>query len=166
MNELFERASCRSFKDFPVETEKTEAILKAGMQAPSMGNQQPWEFLVIEDKKSLKKLAGVDKFALFVEKTPTVVVLLANEKALNFPETWMLDCSAAAENMLLEAQAQGLGAYWLGVAPFEERMKFVSELLDLPDYVKPFALIGFGRKNRRTEAEDRFDESKIHREVY
>lgn len=51
MNAIFNRASVRVFKDAPVEKEKIEMLLKAAMQAPSAGNQQPWEFIVVEDKK-------------------------------------------------------------------------------------------------------------------
>ena len=57
MNEIFNRASVRVFKDAPVEKEKIEMLLKAAMQAPSAGNQRPWEFIVVEDKKTLEQLS-------------------------------------------------------------------------------------------------------------
>lgn len=57
MNSIFHRISVRKFLDKPVEQEKTEAILRAAMQAPSAGNQQPWEFYVVTDKEKLIALS-------------------------------------------------------------------------------------------------------------
>lgn len=70
MNAIFNRASVRVFKDAPVEKEKIEMLLKAAMQAPSAGNQQPWEFIVVEDKKTLEQLSETDAYAKFVAKVP------------------------------------------------------------------------------------------------
>ena len=54
MNEIFTRVSTRKFEDRPVESEKITQLLKAAMQAPSAGNQQPWEFFVVTDKEKIK----------------------------------------------------------------------------------------------------------------
>ena len=51
MNSIFHRISVRKYEDKPVEKEKIMQILKAGMQAPSACNQQPWDFYVVTDKK-------------------------------------------------------------------------------------------------------------------
>lgn len=55
MNPIFKRKSIRKFKNKEVEDEKVERLLKAGMQAPSAMNSQPWEFLVVTDKENIKK---------------------------------------------------------------------------------------------------------------
>ncbi|MGI6110569.1 MAG: nitroreductase family protein [Eubacteriaceae bacterium] len=166
MKEIFERTSCRSFKDFPVDAEDTEQLLRAAMQAPSMGNQQPWEFLVVTDHEMMKKLSGVDTYAKYIAQTPEIIIIAGNKKEMRFPETWMMDCSAAAENMLIEARSLGLGAYWFGIAQSQERIDFVRSLFQMPETIVPFALIGVGKMNRYTKPEDRFDESRIHREVW
>ena len=101
MKEILERTSCRNFKDFPVSDEDTEKLLRAAMQAPSMGNQQPWDFLVITDKAKLEELAGIDTYAKFIAKTPEIIMILGDRNEMRFPETWMMDCSAAAQNMLI-----------------------------------------------------------------
>ena len=53
------RRSIRRYKDQPVEQEKIEKLLRAAMQAPSAANQQPWEFIVVQDEKYLKKLSEI-----------------------------------------------------------------------------------------------------------
>ena len=50
MSSIFHRISVRKFEDRPIEKEKIVQVLKAGMQAPSACNQQPWEFYVVTDK--------------------------------------------------------------------------------------------------------------------
>ena len=57
MNSIFHRISVRKYKDRPVEKEKIMEILRAGMQAPSACNQQPWEFYVVTDKEKIMILS-------------------------------------------------------------------------------------------------------------
>lgn len=166
MKEILERTSCRNFKDFPVSDEDTEKLLRAAMQAPSMGNQQPWDFLVITDKAKLEELAGIDTYAKFIAKTPEIIMILGDRNEMRFPETWMMDCSAAAQNMLIEANSLGLGAYWFGIVQSQERVDFVRKMFDLPESVIPFSLMGFGKMNRWTKPENRFDAARIHSEKW
>ena len=166
MNEIFDRASVRVFKDTPVEKEKVTALLKAAMQAPSAGNQQPWEFIVVENKDTLEKLSQTDTYSKFVAKVPAAIVVLGNTAEMRFPEHWQQDLGAAAENILLEAVSQGLGAVWLGVAPLEERMNYVRSVFDLPESVKPFCIIPFGYAKKSYEVELRYNEDRIHYEKY
>ena len=63
MNEIFTRRSVRKFLPQPVEEEKIEKMLRAGMAAPSAGNQQPWEFYVVRDKKILQDLSHCSLYA-------------------------------------------------------------------------------------------------------
>ena len=63
MNSIFHRISVRKYKDRPVEKEKIMQILKAGMQAPSACNQQPWEFYVVTDKEKIKQLSKCTPYA-------------------------------------------------------------------------------------------------------
>ena len=62
MNEIFTRRSVRKYADKPVEKEKVEKLLRRAMQAPSATNQQPWEFIVVDDKELLKKLSSFHSF--------------------------------------------------------------------------------------------------------
>lgn len=166
MNEIFNRASVRVFKDAPVEKEKIEMLLKAAMQAPSAGNQRPWEFIVVEDKKTLEQLSETDPYAKFVAKVPAAIVALGNTDEMRFPEHWEQDLGAACENILLEAVSQELGAVWLGVAPLKERMDHITKVFDLPDNIRPYAIIPFGYAKLPYEVEERYDAGRVHFEKY
>lgn len=166
MNEIFNRASVRVFKDAPVEKEKIEILLKAAMQAPSAGNQRPWEFIVVEDKKTLEQLSETDPYAKFVAKVPAAIVALGNTDEMRFPEHWEQDLGAACENILLEAVSQELGAVWLGVAPLKERMDHITKVFDLPDNIRPYSIIPFGYAKRPYEVEERYDADRVHFEKY
>lgn len=85
MEVIFNRRSIRKYEDKPVEREKIEKLLRAAMQAPSAGNQQPWEFIIVEDKERLKKLSEASPYSKMVANSPVTVVLLSREEGVKFP---------------------------------------------------------------------------------
>lgn len=166
MKEIFSRVSVRKFKNIKVEDEKIEKLLRAGMAAPSAGNQQPWEFIVIENKETLKKLSEFSPFAKCVFEAPLAIIVLANKDKLKYPENWQQDLGAATENMLIEAVHLDLGAVWLGVAPLEDRMKYIKDMFHLCDNLDVYAVVPFGYPISIPKSEDRYDEKKVHFERY
>lgn len=162
MNQIFKRTSVRNYLDKKVEQEKVELLLKAAMQAPSAGNQQPWEFYVVTDKDVLNRLASSSPYAGCAKSAPLAIVPCYHTKA-TFPENVIMDLSAAVENILLEAVALDLGAVWLGIAPLEDRMEKVQKILNLPEGILPFCIVPVGYPvNTRVCIEDRFDKSRVH----
>ena len=161
MNHLYTRVSIRKYQDRPVEKEKTEAMLRAAMQAPSAANQQPWEFYVVTNKEKLKALSGVSTYAGMTKNAPAAIVSVYR-KDCAIPAYAQIDLSIAMENLWLETDAQGLGGVWLGIAPQEERMKAVEEILDLPDTVRAFAIFPYGYPAEERKQQDRFDPERIH----
>ena len=161
MNSLYHRVSIRKYQDKPVEKEKIISILRAAMQAPSAGNQQPWEFFVVTDKKKLEALSKVHPYSGMVKDAP-VAIVSAYRKECWMPSYAQIDLSIAMENLWLETDAQGLGGVWLGIAPQEERMKAVEEILDLPDTVRAFAIFPYGYPAEERKQQDRFDPERIH----
>ena len=161
MNHLYTRVSIRKYQDRPVEKEKTEAMLRAAMQAPSAANQQPWEFYVVTNKEKLKALSGVSPYAGMTKNAPAAIVSVYR-KDCAIPAYAQIDLSIAMENLWLETDAQGLGGVWLGIAPQEERMKAVEEILDLPDTVRAFAIFPYGYPAEERKQQDRFDPGRIH----
>lgn len=158
---LYSRVSIRKYQDRPVEKEKTEAMLRAAMQAPSAANQQPWEFYVVTDKEKLEALSGVSPYAGMTKDAPAAIVS-AYRKNCNVPPYAEIDMSIAMENLWIETDAQGLGGVWLGIAPLEERMKAVEEILDIPDTLRAFAIFPYGYPAEEKKQQDRFDKSRIH----
>ena len=161
MEQIFTRVSIRKYQDRPVEKEKTLAILRAAMQAPSAGNQQPWEFYVVTNKEKLKALSEVHPYAGMTKGAPVAIVAVYRKECI-LPDYAQIDLSIAMENLWLETDAQGLGGVWLGIAPQEERMKPVEEILNMPDTMRAFAIFPYGYPAEEKTQQDRFDESRIH----
>lgn len=167
MKEIFNRRSIRQFKDQAIEPEKIDQLLRAAMQAPSAANQQPWEFIVVKEKEGLKELSEVSPYAKPVASSAVTFVLLANANELKVPAAWEQDMSAAAENLLLEATHLELGGVWLGVSTADVIVEKVRTLFDLPEEIKPFALISVGYPDGQTnQFIDRYKAEKVHDEKW
>jgi len=167
MKEILNRRSIRKFEDRPVEKEKIDKLLRAAMQAPSAANQQPWEFIVVEDKKSLNKLSFMTPYSKPVVGSAVTLVLLANSNTFKVPTGWQQDMGAAAQNVLLEATHLELGAVWLGVATADSAVDYIKNLYNLPENIKPFALIAIGYPDgQKNEFVDRYQSEKVHYEKW
>lgn len=169
MNALFNRKSIRQYRDIEVEDKKIEKLLKAGMQAPSAHNTQPWEFIVVQDPIAIEKIALMSKYASPAHNSPCCIITLCNMNNVKDKKTedWIQqDMSACTENILIQAVEEDLGAVWLGTYPDEERSNYLKELFNVPEHIIPFSVIVVGYPKDKYEAEDRFDETKIHYEVY
>lgn len=167
MKEIFNRRSIRSFQDRPVEPEKIERLLRAAMQAPSACNQQPWEFIVIQEPATLAKLAGISPHAGPVGKAAAAFVLLADKDRLVISDAWQQDLGAAAENLMLEAVHLALGSVWLGVATSKAASDKVRAFFDLPEKLLPFALIAVGYPDGRENTfVDRYQADRVRFEKW
>lgn len=162
MNSIFHRISVRKYEDKPVEKEKIMQILKAGMQAPSACNQQPWEFYVVTDKKKIEALSKMTSYTGCAAKAPVVLVSAYRLEGLVAPAFAQIDMSIAQENIWLETDALVLGGVWFGIAPNEENMEKVRVLLGLPEEVNVFALFALGYPAEHREQQDRFKPERIH----
>lgn len=162
MNSIFHRISVRKYEDKPVEKEKLMQILKAGMQAPSACNQQPWEFYVVTNKEKIAELSKTTPYTGCAAKAPVVIVSAYRLEGLRAPAFAQIDLSIAQENIWLETDAVGLGGVWFGIAPIEESMKKVEEILELPEGVHAFAMFALGYPAEQRAQEERFKEERIH----
>jgi nitroreductase len=158
------RSSIRKYKDEPVTEEQIETLLRAGMQAPSARNLQPWEFITTRNRELMRKISDVHPYAGMVPSAGAVILVLGNTNTQ--PEIGYIleDCSASIENILLEAVNMGLGAVWLGVYPREERVRGISKLFVIPDHIVPVALVSIGVPNEEKPFIDRYDPAKVHRD--
>ena len=162
MKEIFMRRSIRNYSEKRIENEKIDKLLRAAMQAPSAANQRPWEFIVVKDKNMLNKLSKTHAYSKMINNCAVCLVLSGNLKRMVFPEFWQQDMSAAAQNVLLEATHLGLGAVWIGVAPIEDRMEYLREILKLDVNIQPFCLIPLGYpENSENLFLDRYDSKRV-----
>jgi nitroreductase len=168
--ELFEvvreRRSIRSYRGDPVDDELIERILRAAMAAPSAGNEQPWEFLIIREKETLRRISSAHPYAEMVQHAPVAILVCGNLNRVRHQDYWVQDLAAATENMLLAIHALGLGSVWVGIYPREPRVAEIRSVLSLPERIVPFALLPIGHPGEHKSPEDRYDEARIHQEQW
>lgn len=165
--EIFlKRRSIRKYADREVPEESVTTLLKAGMAAPSAGNEQPWEFMVIRKRETLDKLMEIHPHAGMLRQAGTAILVCANLSRVKYSGFWIQDCSAATENILLSAVSVGLGSVWLGVYPETDRVRGFQKLFSLPEQVIPFSLVPLGFAKEEKASKDRFDSSRVHFETW
>lgn len=167
LNFIFRRRSIRRYLETSVEAEKIDLLLQAGMAAPSAMNNRPWEFIVVTDPQQLEKLRSSTPYCKF--KVPLVISVCGNTGLFRNPTGqlfWTLDCSAAAENILLAASALGLGSCWVGVHPILLFKKRVRQILHIPESVTPLNLIYLGYPAVEKEPRTQYDPARIHWQNY
>ena len=142
------RRSIRAFTEEEVSDEEIEKILDAARWAPSAGNIQPWIFVIVRDPKRKRRLSEAALNQLFIEEAPVVIVVCADQErsgrvyGRRGSDLYCIqDTAAAIQNLLLAAHALGLGACWVGA--FNEDA--VRHVLNIPDGVRPVAIIPMGR---------------------
>jgi nitroreductase len=161
---VLSRRSIRNYTADAVDDETVKRLLRAAMAAPSAGNQQPWHFVVLRDRETMRSITGFHPYARMLPSASVAVLVCGEPAACKWPQMWEQDCSAATENLLIEAEQLGLGAVWLGIHPLQERVEGVRALLGIPAGVVPFALVPFGWPAERKEPSDRFDAARVHTE--
>ena len=162
MKEIFERRSIRKYSKLPISDSDIENLLRAAMAAPSAGNQQPWEFILIKDKNILAGITKVHPYSQMLKEAQLAIVVCADLDKEKHSGYWIQDCSAATENILIESQYLGLGSVWLGVYPREDRVKGIKELLNLPVRVLPLSIVSLGYPAEKKEPSNRYDKLRIH----
>ncbi len=169
LDNIATRTSVRSYLDKPVDASIIEQLLRAGMAAPTAVNRQPWHFVVVTDKAQLKELAKANPHAGMAARAPLAIVVCGDmKKALDGEARmfWVQDCSAATENILLAANALGLGAVWTGTFPDQNRCKDVSAVLKLPEHFIPLNTIVIGYPDKKNTPKDKWKPENISYNTY
>ncbi len=160
---IMTRRSIRKFTGETVDEARVMAILKAAMAAPSSKNEQPWVFVVIDDRKLLNEIPTFHPYSEMCKTAPLAILVCADRRRFLSEEIWVQDCAAATQNMLLAAHGAGLGAVWLGIYPRPKRVEGMKRLLSLPDEIIPFSLVVTGYPAESKPPANRYDPSRIHR---
>jgi nitroreductase len=138
------------------------------MAAPSAMTKDPWRFITVRDKQTLSKLAALHPGAAMLSSAAMAIVVCGDlDAAFERQISYLLqDCSAAIENLLLAAHAQGLGACWVGIHPGEPLINRVRECLALPASVVPVAAISLGLPGEQPAPRTRYNPDYIRREKW
>ncbi len=144
------RTSVRAYENARVEKEDVEKIMAAGTMAPSGKNGQPWRFAAVhQDKELLRKIAACTVYENFVSRADCLICVFM-DKCESYH--YIKDCQAIGaciQNMLLAAEALGLGACWIG--EILNRDGAVKKLLRINNRYDLMAVIAVGHKSGREE---------------
>jgi nitroreductase len=150
---IYTRRSIRRYQQKPVALEDLLKLTNAGRLAATGGNRQPWEFIIVHQKKlvatlfpSLAWLAGDGDPPPGMEPTAYIIILGDPQRSNHY----QLDCSAAAQNILVAAHSLGLGSCWLGSVEWHK----VQELFGIPDHLEGFGVISLGYPAQEVRIEE------------
>jgi len=163
---LHTRRSIRKFEDKPVPDEMVRQVLEAAMMAPSAGNAQPWQFIVVKDRDLLNSVADANPYATMARKAPMGILVCGDLSKEKYPGYWVQDCAAAMENMLLAVHGLGLGAVWTGVYPDKERVPDFTRIFKLPENVIPLGFAPIGWPAQTLKSQSRFKEDRVHNNTF
>jgi len=160
------RRSVRSFKSDPVPEEHLRLILEAGLWAPSGGNAQPWEFVLVREKSLIDKIKLFSP-GLFGDPYALIVLCVNKNRIKRRDESGkqiaLMDVAMAAQNIMLEAYYLGIGS--CPIASFNKTA--IKELLDIPDHVDPVLMVSLGYPEGWPEPPKRRSfEEVVHYEKY
>ncbi len=161
---IMTRQSIREYTPHPVSPDLINLLLKAAMSAPSAFNERSTEFVVVNDRKILDEIAKMNPKSQQMKKATVAIVVCGNqqwqkEKGQGY---WQLDGAVASENILIAANALGLGAVWTAIYPYPDRIPLVQKILQLPEQVIPLNIIPVGYPAERKPREKHYDPSRLH----
>ena len=164
---MLQRHSIRRYKDQPVSADEVKTILEAALLAPSSKSARPWQFVVVEDKDMLTRLADCKQFGTKPVSTAAFAVVVTVDPAKS--DVYVEDATVAAIFMHLQAADLGLGSCWIQVrgrfaADGESSETVVRELLDIPEEMAVECIVTFGYidEQRRPVDPEKLLWEKVH----
>lgn len=168
---ILTRRSVRSFEQRPISKEDMRTILDAAMSGPTCANTRAWQFIVVEDRKTLNKMADANGIYAAPLRQAAAGILICGDLDKAFPlakEYWVVDGAIAGQNISLAARALGIGSVWLGTWPQMDRVENQSKLFGLPETVVPHSVIalGYSADTKDMSEKNNYDETCVHWEQW
>lgn len=147
MEAILKRRTIRRFLQKPIPFDILKELVDAARMAPSGGNLQPWEFIVVDDQRLLEPVFSMLAWAAYLgpngtpkegERPVAYIIVLHNKKLKSY--TPQADFGAAIENMLLAATDKGIGSCWIGSVQREK----LAEILNIPQDFSIEYVVAFG----------------------
>jgi nitroreductase len=162
------RKSVRNYTGDAIGRPDLEKILRAGMAAPTAMNKRPWNFVVVTDRAMLHKMeAGLQGAPMLKHAGAAIVVCAVRAKAFKeITEFAVIDSTLASENILLAAEALGLGAVWTAAYPDPATMDFLRKTLNIPADIIPLNVIPIGKPAHKEQPKDKWEPANIHWEKW
>lgn len=164
LENIHSRKSVRQYTSEPVTSEQIETLLRAAMAAPTAVNYQPWRFVVVTERAELDEIAGILPYAQMLKQATAAIVVCGETKWMGGAENtyWQQDCAAATQNILLAAEALGLGAVWTGIYPNPDLYPKMHDFLNLPTTIEAFCCIPVGYPAGNEQPKDKWKPENIH----
>jgi nitroreductase len=159
------RRTVRKFTGESISDDQLRGLLEAAVSAPTRYDIQPWHFVVLRDKYVQRQVADTLRIHPYLENAAVVVVVWGEPDR---SPTWMMDCSAAIENLLLAAHVMGLGGAWAGGPGgfgIEAAESLLREEMDAPADVRLVSLVALGvpAEILPPHGKDRWNRFRLHR---
>jgi len=148
------RRSIRLYKPTSIPEHLINSLIDAARHAPSANNIQPWEFIIVKDKRVKEQLAKTHAWSSFINDAPVCIVVLGDEEMS--PSFFVIDASCATENLLLAAHGLGLGACWVAVYdPCNSNSeRHVRDVLNVPSHLRIIAMVPIGYPDEKAMPRD------------
>ncbi len=168
---IMSRTSVRKFREKVIDETSIETILKAGTSGPSCVNARDWYFIVVRNREKLIQMADANGKSAEPLKGAAMGILVCGDWERAFAQAkdyWVIDCSIAAQNMTLAAQALGIGSVWLGTWPQMERVERQRRLFALPEHITPHSILAFGYPAMDADLapKDSWEPDRVHYEEW
>jgi nitroreductase len=171
MSLIRKRRSIRRFLDKPVEKEKLDLLVEAGLRAPSSRGVNPWHFVVVTDREMLNRLAHAKEHgSAFLENAAAGIVVCADASK---SDVWVEDASIATTVIHLAAASLDLGSCWIQIrermhAPQQTAEAYVAEQLRLPAALKVQAIValGYPDESKTPHARESLPDTQVHAGFY
>lgn len=163
MDAILSRRSIRDYTKDVIPKEIINKLLQAAMSAPSSKNLRPWHFIVIDDRRILNRIPLYFPYTYMIRRAPLAIIVGGDKSKSAYDIYWTFDCAAATENLVLAANAQGLGAVWCGAYMAEVPQEVSFETwLGIPENIIPFAIVPIGYPAEIKPRNNGFDPERVH----
>lgn len=171
MSLLRKRRSIRRFLDKPIDREKLDLLVEAGLRSPSSRGVNPWHFVVVTDRGMLGRLSQAKEHgSAFLKNAAAGIVVCADASK---SDVWVEDASIAATIIHLAAASLDLGSCWIQIrermhAPQRTAEAYVAEQLRLPAALKVEAIValGYPDESKNPHPREALPDAQVHAEFY
>jgi len=161
------RRSHRKFTNEEIDGEAVKLILRAALMSPTSKGQRAWQFVVVDDKSDLEKLADAKDMGSQLLKDAPLAIVVLGDPLQN--DCWVEDGSIAAISMQYQAEDLGLGSCWVqmrgrGLSDGTSADTVIRGILDIPENLSVLCVLAIGHKadERKPQNEDRLKWENVH----
>ena len=155
-----------TIKQGPISVDSLYEMVGAAMNIPSVAMGQHTQFVVLNEIDALSMASEVVPVPPFTMQALAAFVVCGDVSKAQIKDKWMVDCEAAAQQLLLAAHANGLGAYISAIYPHQDRIDGITAILDLPVTVVAHSYVSLGYPAHVPTAREAFSNERVHYNIW